>query len=63
MKNIAFAIHGGAGVMKGLNRARQSLYLAALNRALDAGYDTLAEGGTSLDAVFTKVDDGLKTTN
>jgi L-asparaginase / beta-aspartyl-peptidase len=51
MKRIALAIHGGAGVMKALNCSRQSLYLAGLSRALDAGYEVLVHGGTSLDAV------------
>ena len=55
VKPIALAIHGGAGVMKGMNRARQSLYLASMEKTLDRGYQVLKEGGTSLDAVTAAV--------
>jgi beta-aspartyl-peptidase (threonine type) len=55
MRPIALAIHGGAGVMKRLERGRQSVYLLALNRALDAGYQILSDDGTSLDAATAAV--------
>ena len=48
-------IHGGAGVMRGLTKARQQLYLAGLERALEAGYAILAKDGASLDAVTAAV--------
>src|SRR5688572_21702120 len=45
------AIHGGAGVTRGLaDRAR-----AGLERALDAGYEILKKKGSSLDAVTAVV--------
>jgi isoaspartyl peptidase/L-asparaginase-like protein (Ntn-hydrolase superfamily) len=48
-------IHGGAGVVRGLTKARQHAYVAALERVLEAGYSVLAQGGTSLDAVTAAV--------
>jgi L-asparaginase / beta-aspartyl-peptidase len=52
-KGFVLAIHGGAGT---LNRAdmtaeQASLYRQGLDRALAAGRDVLAAGGTALDAV------------
>ena len=55
MKRIAIAIHGGAGVMRNIPAARRRLYIAALGRAVDAGYRVLIEGGSSLDAVTAAV--------
>jgi beta-aspartyl-peptidase (threonine type) len=55
MKATALAIHGGAGVMKAMSCARQSLYVGALLRALDAGESILKKGGTSIDAVTAAV--------
>jgi beta-aspartyl-peptidase (threonine type) len=49
------AIHGGAGVMRAIPAARQALYLAGLERALESGYQVLADGGKSLDAVTAAV--------
>jgi beta-aspartyl-peptidase (threonine type) len=49
------AIHGGAGVMRGITPARQALYRAGLERALDSGYEILEKGGSSLDAVTAAV--------
>jgi len=54
-RRIAIAIHGGAGVMRNLAREKQTLYRAGLERALTAGHDILADGGTSLDAVTAAV--------
>jgi isoaspartyl peptidase/L-asparaginase-like protein (Ntn-hydrolase superfamily) len=54
-KRIAIAVHGGAGVMRRLTRAQQSMYCRGLERALDAGYEVLASGGKSLDAVSAAV--------
>ena len=54
-KRIAIAVHGGAGVVGRLSRAQQSLYHEGLKRALDAGYEILASGGKSLDAVSAAV--------
>ena len=50
---IAIAIHGGAGVITRGSMApgEEEAYRADLQRALDAGYDILAAGGSSLDAV------------
>ena len=54
-KPIAIAVHGGAGVMRRLTPAQQTMHCRGLERALDAGYDILASAGTSLDAVGAAV--------
>src|SRR5689334_12689251 len=47
----AIAIHGGAGVIsKSLPAAEKEEYLRSLTAALRLGQETLAQGGTSLDA-------------
>ena len=48
----AIAIHGGAGKIR---RATTRLERAALERALQAGYRILQDGGPSLDAVAAAV--------
>lgn len=57
MKNIAIAIHGGAGTLvKGkMTPELEAKYLDALHVALDGGYKVLDLGGSSLDAVETSV--------
>jgi len=52
---IAIAVHGGAGVMRGMTPLRQKMYCKALESALDAGHRILAGGGASLDAVTAAV--------
>jgi beta-aspartyl-peptidase (threonine type) len=48
----AIAIHGGAGVIsKSLPAAEKEEYLRSLSAALRLGQETLAQGGSSLDAV------------
>jgi L-asparaginase / beta-aspartyl-peptidase len=49
------AIHGGAGVMRAIPAARQALYRAGLERALESGYQVLVDGGKSVDAVTAAV--------
>ena len=53
----ALVIHGGAGVIERdkLSAADEAAIRAALDRALDAGNDVLARGGTALDAVEAAV--------
>jgi L-asparaginase / beta-aspartyl-peptidase len=53
----SIAIHGGAGAMPRatLSAAREQRYRAGLEAALDGGYDVLARGGASLDAVVLAV--------
>ena len=53
----ALAIHGGAGTLKrgDMNPEREALYRAGLARALVAGRDVLAAGGSALDAVTAAV--------
>lgn len=50
---IAFVIHGGAGRIdpSSFTEEREREYRQTLERALDAGYGVLKEGGKSLDAV------------
>jgi L-asparaginase / beta-aspartyl-peptidase len=54
---IAIVIHGGAGVIdpSKMTPAKEASYRAGLAAALDAGYDVLERGGTSLDAVTAAV--------
>jgi beta-aspartyl-peptidase (threonine type) len=54
---IAIVIHGGAGVIDPakMTPALEASYRAGLAAALDAGYDVLERGGTSLDAVTAAV--------
>jgi beta-aspartyl-peptidase (threonine type) len=54
---IAIVIHGGAGVIEPakMTPAKEASYRAGLAAALDAGYDVLEHGGTSLDAVIAAV--------
>ena len=55
--NISIAIHGGAGTIlrSTMTPELQQQYETALQAALDAGYDILAAGGSSLDAVEAAV--------
>lgn len=54
---IALALHGGAGTIErsALTPERESAIRAALEAALQAGYQVLKDGGSSLDAVETSV--------
>ena len=54
---IAIAIHGGAGVITrdSMTSDEEQAYRADLQRALDAGYDVLGGGGSSLDATMAAV--------
>jgi L-asparaginase / beta-aspartyl-peptidase len=54
---ISIAIHGGAGVINraALSAEAEQSYRADLARALDAGYDVLADGGSSMDAAIVAV--------
>lgn len=51
--NITIAIHGGAGNITAENMTpqKEKAYHAALNKALEAGYAVLKNGGSSMDAV------------
>ncbi|HXO63292.1 MAG TPA: isoaspartyl peptidase/L-asparaginase [Steroidobacteraceae bacterium] len=57
MSAYAIAIHGGAGAIPRatLSAAREQRYRAGLEAALDGGYEVLARGGASLDAVAAAV--------
>ena len=54
---ISIAIHGGAGVISraSMTPEAERAYRADLERALDAGYAVLDNGGSSLDAVVASV--------
>jgi beta-aspartyl-peptidase (threonine type) len=56
-KNFALAIHGGAGTIlkKNMSPELEKEYISKLNDALQAGYDTLSKGGTSIDAVIVSI--------
>jgi beta-aspartyl-peptidase (threonine type) len=53
----SIAIHGGAGAMPraAMSPERERAYRAGLEAALDGGFDVLARGGSSLDAVAAAV--------
>ncbi len=57
MRNIALAIHGGAGtILKStMTPEKEQAYKTALKTALDQGYQILEQGGTALQAVETAV--------
>jgi len=55
VKRPVIAIHGGAGVARRLTPQRETQYRQGLQRALEAGYEILKKGGTSLDAVTAAV--------
>ncbi|MBV8877220.1 MAG: isoaspartyl peptidase/L-asparaginase [Gammaproteobacteria bacterium] len=54
---FAIVIHGGAGVIERakMTPEHEASYRAGLAAALDAGYEVLERGGTSLDAVIAAV--------
>lgn len=54
---IALVIHGGAGTISPstMTPEKEAAYQADLQKALDAGYQVLEQGGTSLDAVTQAV--------
>lgn len=56
-KNFALVIHGGAGTIlkKDMTPELEKEYTNKLNEALQAGYDTLSKGGTSIDAVVVSI--------
>lgn len=56
-KKIGIVIHGGAGTMdrSKITPEREKMYREGLERALQAGYEILKRGGTSLDAVEASV--------
>jgi beta-aspartyl-peptidase (threonine type) len=51
----AIAIHGGAGVLRGITAKTAARARAGLEHALEAGYAILEDGGASLDAVTAAV--------
>lgn len=54
---IALVIHGGAGTISPstMTPEKEAAYQADLNKALNAGYKVLEQGGSSLDAVTQAV--------
>lgn len=57
MSRYAIAIHGGAGTIlpSAMTPELEASYKSALQAAMDAGYDCLAAGGTSIAAVKAAV--------
>lgn len=57
MNPFSIAIHGGAGtLLKGqMTPEKETAYTSGLQLAVDAGYETLATGGSALDAVTAAV--------
>jgi L-asparaginase / beta-aspartyl-peptidase len=57
MNPFSIAIHGGAGtLLKGqMTPEKETAYTSGLQAAIDTGYEILAKGGSSLDAVTAAV--------
>ncbi|TAL63367.1 MAG: isoaspartyl peptidase/L-asparaginase [Bacteroidetes bacterium] len=57
MENFAIVIHGGAGTIlkDSMSPALEQQYKDKLNEALKSGYNILAKGGTSMDAVVAAI--------
>lgn len=53
MTNVSIAIHGGAGTLlkTNISREQETEYKKALQASLDAGYETLSNGDSAVDAV------------
>jgi len=56
-QKFAIAIHGGAGTISKakFSPQREAIYRAKLAEATNVGYDILAQGGSSLDAINAAV--------
>lgn len=54
-KPFAIVVHGGAGYAGNLSDAKQALYKAGIQKALDRGYEVLNKAGTAVDAVQAAV--------
>ena len=54
---VAIVIHGGAATIRraDMSAEQDSMYRAALNRALSAGHDVLTDGGTAVGAVVAAI--------
>ena len=54
---IAIVIHGGAGTIlkKNMTPEKEKLYSDKLNEAINAGYEVLKNGGSSIDAVTASI--------
>ncbi|MBS1629724.1 MAG: isoaspartyl peptidase/L-asparaginase [Bacteroidetes bacterium] len=55
LPRFALVVHGGAGAMGGVTPAQESRYRAGLEKALEAGYALLKEGGTAIEAVRASI--------
>jgi beta-aspartyl-peptidase (threonine type) len=55
MKNIAIAIHGGAGPMSDFIYEYKEEYKKSLTAIVQAGHKILVDGGTAVDAVYETV--------
>ena len=56
-QQFALVIHGGAGTIlkKNMSAEQEQAYREKLTEALQAGYDILAKGGSSLDAITAAI--------
>ena len=56
-ENFVLVIHGGAGTIlkENMSEEKENAYKKKLTEALQAGYDILKNGGTSIDAVQASI--------
>ena len=54
-KNFGIVVHGGAGSFSNISEEKKSEYLSGIDKAVEAGYEVLLNGGSSLDAVEVSV--------
>ena len=54
-KNFGIVVHGGAGSFSNISEEKKSKYLSGIDEAVEAGYEVLLNGGSSLDAVEVSV--------
>ena len=50
-ETFGIVVHGGAGVMQNLSNEKQNQIKSKIKESINAGYQILENGGSSIDAV------------